>query len=471
MPQPRLITPAPGHTAAHTPRPHHIEGRRVSSAQQRTLRTSLLLACALALPLAACRESAPAFGSNTDDARQGADQLFTALGDRFNTVYRQPRYNVARIKLAHYALAPSKIYDDTSVWVVRQGADRFILANAGRQDPHYVIHAEPKVVFPEKPGDARHIIRLRKLVDDEYLWTTDVDFGIGRITAPQFADVLAGLYRATGSHSEALLRANYRAAFPRSSAAFGKMFSIDTLHAEPRADGSALVTFVARIDSDRLKPGYPYFAAILEKYIRPATYHLTFTDRRGARWMEMEAKNFLLSFRFRARDGHLVPMDGAARPMPDELIMTGQVFAKVRIFTVGVTDLVADVTWLHDDHQRGFVFRFNRPPEWHLPPAAGLFLRGALARPFEKGGGSFRIAVIDSLGPQTTITRHLDGVVKEGTIIRWLGGLSGTAMGDYVGPSEVDENRFVSEGFYALRADLRELLAGPGMPVTKDGSR
>lgn len=425
---------------------------------------------ALLLGTTACREAGTGFGGDAQTARIASDGLWSAMNSRFDNVYRQPRYNLARIKLAHRALSPSKIINDTSIWTWSQGNERVITAMAGRQGEHYVIRTEPRLSFPAQPGDARHLIRLRQLDDDEFFWSTDVDFGIGRITAPQFAEVFAGMLRgASNGRVDNAVKANYRSTIPRGSAAFGRLFDVDTVRADARPDGSAMLTFVTRMNPEGVKPGFPALASYVEKYIKPARYHFTVTDRRGARWMELDARDYVLTFRMRSRDGHLVPIDGAARPMPDELTITGEAFAKVLVFNVGVTDLIGDMTFIHSEHERGWQFRFTRYPEWHLPPSAGIFLSSALKRPFEKGGLMFRIAVNDSMGPQTVITRHIEGAVKEGAIIRWLGNLSGTAMGDYVGPSEVDENRFLAEGFGALRADFSALFSSP-MPIRKDGA-
>jgi hypothetical protein len=48
--------------------------------------------------------------------------------------------------------------------------------------------------------------------------------------------------------------------------------------------------------------------------------------------------------------------------------------------------------------------------------------------------------------------------VQESAILRFLNRLSGTAMGDFVGKAEVEENRFSAEVFNAMRLDARALL-------------
>lgn len=417
-----------------------------------TLRSLVLLA--VAGLSAGCRNSAPAFGASPESARANAEQFWGGLGDRFNNVVRHPRYNLARLKLAHFALAPSKVYDDTTVWTARTRDERILQVAAGFEGQRYYAQTAPSAPPPRKPGDARHDMRLRALGDDEYRWTTNVDFAIGTIKAIEFAEVYASLLRAAASQGEMALRADYPRAIPKGSAAFGRLFDIDTVKPVRLADGTTQVTFVARLDPRGIRGTFPHFAGYLEKYIHPARYRLTLSDRRGARWMEMSAEKYLVTFRLRTTaDGHMAPLDGAPRPFPNDLYLRGEAAAKVMMFTVGVSDLVADVKWLHGPNERGWMLRFQRPPEWHLPPLVGTMLKSPLKRPFEKGGITFRIAVRDSAGAQTVISRQIDGTVKESAILRWLAGLSGTAMADYVGPSEAEENRFVMEGFYGLRGD------------------
>jgi len=77
----------------------------------------ITVAPALALSLTACSEVAPAFGPNTPGARQNAEEFFYSVGSRFTNIQRPPRILHARAQFGHYALTPSGIYNDTSVWL------------------------------------------------------------------------------------------------------------------------------------------------------------------------------------------------------------------------------------------------------------------------------------------------------------------------------------------------------------------
>jgi hypothetical protein len=43
--------------------------------------------------------------------------LFDAMATRFNQVELAPKYDTARVRLAESALVPSRVFNDSSVWV------------------------------------------------------------------------------------------------------------------------------------------------------------------------------------------------------------------------------------------------------------------------------------------------------------------------------------------------------------------
>ncbi|MFL5574658.1 MAG: hypothetical protein ACJ79S_01585, partial [Gemmatimonadaceae bacterium] len=155
--------------------------------------------------------------------------------------------------------------------------------------------------------------------------------------------------------------------------------------------------------------------------------------------------------------GHMVPLDGPPRPMPTTLRLSGEFFTHLMIFDVGVSDLRADVTLLRGEHERGWLMRFHDEPDWHLPLATRYLIRAPLRRPFQQGGALLRVAVHDDDRGQTLLTRNVRLVVQESAILRWLGALGFTAMSDFAGKSEAEENRFNADVFYALHSDVRAL--------------
>ena len=60
--------------------------------------------------------------------------------------------------------------------------------------------------------------------------------------------------------------------------------------------------------------------------------------------------------------------------------------------------------------------------------------------------------------PARRLNRRLSLVVQESGILRFLNRLSGTAVGDFLGPSEREANRFNADAFRALRIDVAAIL-------------
>ena len=65
----------------------------------------------------------------------------------------------------------------------------------------------------------------------------------------------------------------------------------------------------------------------------------------------------------------------------------------------------------------------------------------------------------DRPGSQTLLSREASVSVQESAIVRWLGGLGNSAMSDFAGRAEAEENRYVFDVLSALRADFVAALA------------
>jgi len=131
--------------------------------------TRLALAFTLATLLAGCADVPAAFGPTSAQARANADGLFGAFVRRFTNVERTPRYARAREMLLHYALTPSQVYSDTSIWT-SYGPDgyRTLFGNATFRDGRYVF-SNTETDDPVKVlGEGRHIMRLHKVSNDDY---------------------------------------------------------------------------------------------------------------------------------------------------------------------------------------------------------------------------------------------------------------------------------------------------------------
>lgn len=423
------------------------------------MRLTQALIVVTAFALAACRDIAPAFGPSIPAARANAEGLFGGIAQRFTNVQRNPKFTTARGKLGRHALTPSGIYNDTSVWT-SVGADGTRVVNIDGEfgNNRYFFSARPSAPATDEPGDSRHLITLKKLSDDEFEWLTNVDITAGRISASDFANVISAMMRSAENRTPAAIRADYTASFPRTTASLGRLFSIETLTTVRDAEGATAITIGFRMSPGRIKATMPAFAAYLDKYAASSKYRSVVTDKRGGRWFEISGSDNLTTLKLRSINGRFAPLNGPVRPIPADLLITSDFSTKILLFTIGYRNLVGDMRVIDEPRERGWLIRFTREPEWRLPPAMGYLIKTPLRRPFKGSGAMFRIAIVDRPGAQTVIARRTMAVVEESAILRFINRLSGTAMGDFVGKTEIEENRFSAETFNAMRLDARGLL-------------
>ncbi|MFL5487610.1 MAG: hypothetical protein ACJ8AJ_03910, partial [Gemmatimonadaceae bacterium] len=406
-----------------------------------------------------CREAAPAFGPNLPAARQNAEEFFYSVGSRFTNIQRPLRIIRARQQFGHYALTPSGVYNDTTIWISIGPDSARLFGNEGVFSfDRYIVNARLSNTPPDALTESREIVRLRRLSDNEYEWFTNVEVALGRIAAKSIADVLAATLAAGEGKSATAIRANYTTAFPRTGAAMGRLFTIETIEAVPDSEGATTFELAIKHTPDILKATMPHYAAYIDKYISKGKYRITLTDKTGARWFDAWAANYYMHFKVRSKGGHFAPLEGAVRPMPEALSIHLDMSMKILLFTVGWRDMVGDFEIIDTPHERGWSMRFAKEPEWRLPPTVGYLLKSPLRRPFQGPGIPVRISIRDNPGSQTILNRRGSLVVQESGILRFLNRLSGTAVGDFLGPSEREANRFNADAFRALRIDVAELL-------------
>ena len=322
----------------------------------------------------------------------------------------------------------------------------------------YLVSARLSNTPPDALTESREIVRLRKLSDNEYEWFTNVEVALGRIAAKDIADVLAAALAAGEGKTSAQIRGNYATSFPRTAAALGRLFSIDTLRTTLDSEGATTFDLAIRLTPDILKATMPHYAAYIDKYISKGKYRITLTDKTGARWFDAWAANYYMHFKLRSKGGHFAPLEGAVRPMPEALTIHLDMSMKILVFTVGWREMAGDFDIINTPHERGWSMRFATEPEWRLPPTVGYLLKSPLRRPFKDQGIPVRVSIRDNPGSQTILNRRASLVVQESGILRFLNRLSGTAVGDFLGPSEIEANRFNADAFRALRIDLAALL-------------
>lgn len=423
--------------------------------------TSIRLASIALVTLfaASCRDSAPGFGPNLAAARANADEFLYSIGSRFTNIQRPPRIIHARQQFGHNALTPSGVFNDTSVWLANGPDSSRLFGNEGKfVTDRYIVQATLSNTLPNELTESREIIRLRKLTDSEYEWYTNVDVALGRIRAQNISNVLARTLAGGEGKTPAAIRADYSASFPRTVTALGRLFTIDTLRTTHDAEGATTYDIAIRLTPETLKATMPNYSAYIEKYISKGRYRVTLADGTGAKWLEAWASDYYVHFRVRSKNGRFAPLERPVREMPHSLTINIDMSMRILVFTVGWTNMVGEFNIIETPDERGWGMRFAKEPKWRLPPSVGYLLKSALRRPFQGNGIPIRISIKDYPGSQTLLNRRLSLTVRESGLLRFLNRLSGTAVGDFLGPSEREANRFNADAFRALRLDVAALL-------------
>ena len=409
-----------------------------------------------------CREGYTAFGSGLR-ARSSADQLLGALADRHTDVARNSKYEYARVRMMRGALAPSRVFDDSAVWTGLSPNARVLETFGSLADGRYLLAARPQPPAPSRPADGRHVTTLSRLDDDEYQWEAAVDFALGSVRPADVSALVSRILAGGEGRTEPQLRAELAALSPRSSAALGTLFTLDSLHPVTLVDGSTITTLGVSILSDNLRRRLPAFAEYVRKYVDPARYRFVLTDRAGTPFLEVSQKDRVIVVRLRTLRGRLVSLAGPARPLPDSLQLHADFNVKVKIFRVGFHGLVMDfVNGARGDDERTWTVTARKEPRWDLPFITARLLRAPLRRPFAGEGSSFAIGVrAGEGGGPTVLRRHSRLPVQESAILNFLNSLSGTAMDDFGSAVQKEENLWLRELFASVRDDARAALAPP----------
>lgn len=410
--------------------------------------------------LAACKGAALAYGTDAASARTAFDDLAGALEARFTNVVRAPKFAYGRLRIARYAFAPSKLVNDTAIWTssrtTRTGPARDLELRAGLIGNQFTFLAARGVPVPSRPGDQRHLIALEQLGEDDWFWHTEVDHDVGALAPARATDVFRALL-ASAERPAAAVQSDYRSAFPRTAQALGRLVRIDSIITREASDGSTLVTMRLRIDGTTLGRTFPALGKYVRQYVESARYRFRLSSG-GIDWLDAQGAEKTLTIQFRSLDGQLRPLAGGTRIMPDTVTLTVDAKARFGLFTVGVSALQGEFVFVNDHtRERAWAMRFTREPEWHLPLISERLLRSPLRRPFEGRGVVFRLGFRTGDDGQTLLSRTFDVAVRESAIMRFLGNLGFTAVSDYAGKVEEEENRFIAEAMRAMRTDAAGL--------------
>lgn len=375
---------------------------------------------------------------------------------------RNAKYQYARLQIAKGALVPSRVFDDTAAWTSSSGTARLLETQGASVGGKYVLNSHPGLVAPREPADGRHVTTLSRMSNNEFRWDTTVDFAIGSVQPSDVAAVLSRFIASAEGKSERDARADLLAAAPRTSAALGQAFSLDSLGTTQLPDGSTEVTLLIAMRSDLLKKRYPAFGDYMRRYVDPARYRVVVSNRAGVRFFEASAVDRLLTVHLRTHRGALVALTGAPTPLPDTLGLAVDFKARIKRLGVGFHALQMELIHVrHGDTENGWVVTAKREPEWDFPLAMARLIRAPLRRPFAGEGSVFRLGVRgDGTGP-TVIFRQARLFVQESAILRFLNALSGTAFSDFEDRVDREENAWLREVFGAMRGDARAVIAGP----------
>ena len=261
-----------------------------------------LITLAFAAAITGCRQVAPAFGPNLTGARQNAEEFFYSVGSRFTNIQRPPRITHARAQFGHYALTPSGVYNDTTIWLAIGADSARLFGDEGHFSyDRYIVTAKLSTTPPDALAESREIVRLRKLTENEYEWFTNVDVALGRMPAKTISDVVAAALLGGEGKSPAAIRADYTTSFPRTVAALGRLYTLDTLNATTDAEGATTYELAIRLTPEILKATMPHYAAYIDKYISKGKYRVSLTDKTGAHWFDASAANYYMHFKMRSK--------------------------------------------------------------------------------------------------------------------------------------------------------------------------
>jgi hypothetical protein len=413
--------------------------------------------CALG-PLLGCLEGARALGSGPAGAT-AADDFTVALATRFGPIKRGPRFDAARPKLARAALVPSRVFDEPNLWTASEGDWRQLDYFGFRQGEVYKLDVRPSAPPPRSPGDYRGQLRLQRIGDGRYEWTMRQELAVGSLRPGDASRALTAMLRSLEGVTPEEARERALEAFPRAARTFSRLYRLETLSLHGDPDGATAVHLGVRMMPETLRPTAPRYAAYLEKVAAPMEARARLYDSSGATWWRVELDELLWTFHLRIRDGSLVPLEGApTRRLPDTVQLGIDFSTKAGPFTIGVRQLIADVTLTRTADEKGYTARYTHPPAWRLPFFIKPFLRGPLGYPFEGPGSSSSFAMRRSADGPTELARDYDIRVRESWIFKWMGGLGGSAVSDFRKGAESESDRYSRECLYALRDDVVTLL-------------
>jgi hypothetical protein len=421
-----------------------------------------LLFCAPAIlaVFGGCREAPPSLGATPTEAQHNVGEALGALGSCFGPTDREPAYEALRPKLLRASLVPSRVFDDESAWLAQDGETRGLGFSGFRADGRYRLGLRKNPSPPTQPADYRGWLSLRRLGPEEFEWSSAEEVGLGPLPVDGLADGVAEVLHAVESRDDGDLRPELRRLLPRTAEALGRGLALDALRLERDATGATAVFAAAHLDLDSLERVFPRYASFLRRHVLPIAFRLEFDDGSGGLFWTTEAREGRVTLRTRIRDGHLVSLEGAPRPVPERLRLRADLTSQAGMFRYGLGRLQADVRLVGRPGEKRFEAVFDREPDWVIPFLVKPFLRASLRRPFEGEGAFLGYALRENGSGMALVSRDYRIAVKESWLVRWMAGNAGEAVASFRDGAEAEAERFVGEALFALRADFVGLLEG-----------
>jgi hypothetical protein len=408
--------------------------------------------------LGACREAPPRLGATPSEAQHNVGEALGALASCFGPIEREPAYEALRPRLLHAALVPSRVFDDESAWLSRDGETRGLGFSGFRAHGRYRLGVRADPPPPTRVADYRGWLSLRRLGPGEFEWSSAEEIGLGPLPVEGLADGIGEVLHAVESSDEGDARPELRRLLRRTADTLGRGLALDAVHLERDSTGAMAVSAAAHLDLDSLERVFPHYASFLRRYVVPIAFRLEFGDGAGRLFWTTDVREGRATLRARIQNGHLVSLEGAPLGVPERLRLRIDLTSRAGLFRYGLDRLQADVRLVARPSEKRLDAVFVREPDWVIPFLVKPFLRASLRRPFEGEGAFLGYAIRENGEGMTLVSRDYRLAVKESWLVRWFGGNAGEAVGSFREGAEAEADRFTGETLLALRADFVRLM-------------
>ena len=297
--------------------------------------------------------------------RQKLDDLMASFERSSTNVEFSPKVLTAFKAFDQKNLIPSTIYGDSTIWNdIRDGTRTLSVTGTIRNNHYYIA---PDTAIPVELGASLRRVRLERLSRRHFRWTSTVEQTLGSFTVQDLVRGIQAAFRDAAGMTGAELREASLSRYPHAAAVLGRWLSLDSI--VTRQDSlKTHVRLVVGIHINQLASIYPSYAASLRMIAEAAQFHCVARDSSGAEWARVVLGGGRFAMEIATtRAGHLAPLTGPPRPMPDTLRLNSAVSTKISLFSVGVHDLITRFTLLDAPHVAGWRFQFQQEPKWDLP--------------------------------------------------------------------------------------------------------